>query len=61
MQRRPHQRRLDDVPPCHSSHQILLPEPLDARPQTEIRRGRPLGLEAGDSLDRSGRRHALAA
>ena len=64
VERRPHERRLHDAPAGDGTHEILGAEALDARPEPEVRRGRPLRLEPSRPLERlateSGRARAAA-
>ena len=56
VQRRAHERRLDDMSPLDCAQQLLRAESLEARPESDVWRRRPLRLERTDALH--GLRHA---
>jgi hypothetical protein len=51
VQRCAHESRLHDLPGFHRLHEVLPPEPVEPRPEREVRRGRPLGLQRSEALD----------
>jgi hypothetical protein len=54
--RRPHQRRLDDGAVLERPRQVFALEAGDPRPEADVPRWCVLGLEAADLLDRLGER-----
>jgi hypothetical protein len=48
----PHERRLNEAPPLEGAGQRVAIEALEPRPQSDVRRGRILRLQASDLLDR---------
>ena len=48
------------APPCDRGHELSRREPVEARPQTDVRRGRPLRLEPRDALDGLGHRQPVS-
>ena len=53
VERRAHHRRAHDLTTLDGAHEQLAPEPLEARPQRDVRGRRPLRLERADALDRA--------
>ena len=52
VERRAHERRLHDAPASDGAHEVIGAEALDARPEPEVRRRRPLRLEPSRPLER---------
>ena len=52
VERRPHERRLHDLPPLDRTHEVVWSEAVHPRPQPEVGRGRPLRLQPRGPLDR---------
>ena len=60
VERRAHERCFHDTPTCHRAHEVVGREPVDARPQTDVRRRRPLRLDARHALDGLGDREPVS-
>jgi hypothetical protein len=50
--RRAHQRRLHDLPPLQRPREVTQGEPVEPRPEADVRGRRVLRLQAADSLER---------
>ena len=51
VQGRAHERGFHDAPTSDARHELRGREPVEARPETDVRRRRPLRLKARDALD----------
>jgi hypothetical protein len=56
MDRRPHQRPLDDGLPAQRAGELVPLEALEPRPEPDVRRGRVLRLDPADPFQRAGQR-----